>query len=167
MCSSVDLPDPVEKPGERDADRQGDRDARLGIGGGLLAIVAGASFQPQAMAGTQLVYKADRRTAWKFLEHLLKAVPYRIHTILTDNGIEFAEQPRNRNTAWSRQMRLDLICEANNIEHRLTKPIHPKAMITILPEADWNGWLTSSYEDVISLQRPYLAKRMRVRGPVF
>jgi len=53
-------------------------------------------------AVTQLVDKADRRTAWEFLEHLLKAVPYRIHTILTDNpvlsevegGIQFAEQPR-------------------------------------------------------------------------
>ena len=44
-------------------------------------------------AVTQLVDKADRRTAWEFLEHLLKAVPYRIHTILTDNGIQFAEQP--------------------------------------------------------------------------
>ncbi len=42
---------------------------------------------------TQLVNKADRRTAWEFLEHLLKAVPYRIHAILTDNGILFAEQP--------------------------------------------------------------------------
>ncbi|TDX22220.1 integrase-like protein [Rhodovulum visakhapatnamense] len=47
----------------------------------------------------QLVEKADRRTAWEFLERLLEAVPYRIHTILTDNGIQFAEQPRNRNTA--------------------------------------------------------------------
>jgi hypothetical protein len=72
-----------------------------------------------------LVHKADRRTAWEFLEHLLKAVPYRIHKILTDNGIQFAEQPRNRNTAWSRQMRFDMICEANGIEHRLTKPNHP------------------------------------------
>jgi hypothetical protein len=36
-------------------------------------------------AVTQLVDKADRRTAWEFLEYLLKAVPYRIHTILTDN----------------------------------------------------------------------------------
>ncbi|KMK68079.1 integrase family protein [Puniceibacterium sp. IMCC21224] len=44
-------------------------------------------------AVTQLVDKADRKTAWEFLEHLLKAVPYRIHTILTDNGIQFAEQP--------------------------------------------------------------------------
>ncbi len=50
------------------------------------------------------------RTAWEFLELLLKAVPCRIHTILTDNpvlseverGIQFAEQPRNRNTTWSR-----------------------------------------------------------------
>ncbi|WP_245510691.1 integrase core domain-containing protein, partial [Antarcticimicrobium sediminis] len=48
-----------------------------------------------------------------------------IHTILTDNGIQFAEQPRNRNTAYSRQMRFDMICEANGIEHRLTKPNHP------------------------------------------
>jgi transposase InsO family protein len=76
-------------------------------------------------AVTQLVDKADRRTAWEFLEHLLRAVPYRIHTILTDNGIQFAEQPRNRNTAWSRRMRFDMICEANDIEHRLTKPNHP------------------------------------------
>ncbi|SNR53089.1 Integrase core domain-containing protein, partial [Puniceibacterium sediminis] len=76
-------------------------------------------------AVTQLVEKADRKTAWEFLEHLLKAVPYRIHTILTDNGIQFAEQPRNRNTAYSRQMRFDMICEANGIEHRLTKPNHP------------------------------------------
>ena len=67
-------------------------------------------------AVTQLVDKADRRTAWEFLEHLLKAVPYRIHTILTDNGIQFAEQPRNRNTAWSRQMRFDMICEANGCQ---------------------------------------------------
>ena len=40
-------------------------------------------------------------------------------------GIQFAEQPRNRNTAFSRQMRFDMICEANDIEHRLTKPNHP------------------------------------------
>jgi transposase InsO family protein len=76
-------------------------------------------------AVTQLVDKADRRTAWEFLEHLLKAVPYRIHTIPTDNGIQFAEQPRNRNSAWSRQLRFDMICEASYIEHRLTKPNHP------------------------------------------
>lgn len=40
-----------------------------------------------------------RRTAWVFLDRQLKAVPYCIHTILTAHGIQFAEQPRNRNTA--------------------------------------------------------------------
>ena len=76
-------------------------------------------------AVAQLVETADRKTAWEFLELLLDAVPYRIHTILTDNGIQFAEQPRNRNTIISRPMRFDMICEANGIEHRLTKPNHP------------------------------------------
>jgi hypothetical protein len=39
----------------------------------------------------QLVDKAGRQTTWEFMEHLLKAVPYRIHTIMTDNGIQFAD----------------------------------------------------------------------------
>lgn len=77
------------------------------------------------LAVAQLVEKANRKTAWEFLEHLLEAVPYHIHTILTDNGIQFAEQPRNRNSVTFRKMRFDLICEANGIEHRLTKPNHP------------------------------------------
>ncbi len=34
-------------------------------------------------AVTQRIGKADRRTAWEFLEHLLEAAPYKIHTILT------------------------------------------------------------------------------------
>ena len=76
-------------------------------------------------AVAQLVEKADRKTAWEVLERLLEAVPYRIHTILTDNGIQFADQPRNRNTIYSRPMRFDMICEANGIEHRLTKPNRP------------------------------------------
>lgn len=46
-------------------------------------------------------------------------------TVLTDNGIQFAEQLRNRSTAYSRLIRFDMICEANGIEHRLTKPNHP------------------------------------------
>ena len=56
---------------------------------------------------------------------MLETVPYQVHTVLTDNGIQFAEQPRNRNTAYSRPMRFDMICKANGIEHRLTKPNHP------------------------------------------
>ena len=65
-------------------------------------------------------------------------MPYQIHTVLTDRatgtplvretlarGIQFAEQPRNRNTLYSRPMRFDRICAANGIVHRLTRPNHP------------------------------------------
>jgi Integrase core domain len=89
-------------------------------------------------AVAQLVETADRKTAWEFLQHTLEAVPYQVHTILIDRaigtplvretmarGIQFAEQPRNRNTIYSRPMRFDRICEADGIEHRLTKPNHP------------------------------------------
>ncbi|WBO23911.1 SOS response-associated peptidase family protein [Sphingomonas abietis] len=54
-------------------------------------------------------------------------------------------------------------CDANE----MVKPIHPKAMITILREDDWDRWLTGSYEDAVALQRPYPADLMTVRGPVF
>jgi transposase InsO family protein len=76
-------------------------------------------------AVAQLYDEATRPTACQFLEKLLEVVPYRIHTVLTDNGIQFAEQPRNRNTILSRISRFDMICKANDIEHRLTKPNHP------------------------------------------
>jgi transposase InsO family protein len=71
--------------------------------------------------------KADRPTAVRFLEALIAAVPYRLHTVLTDNGIQFADLPRNRDgwTAFYRVHRFDQICRANGIEHRLTKPNHP------------------------------------------
>lgn len=54
-------------------------------------------------------------------------------------------------------------CDPNE----LVAPIHPKAMITILDPADVDTWLRGSYDDVVVLQRPYDASKMRVRGPVF
>jgi hypothetical protein len=38
-------------------------------------------------AFVELQEKADRRSAMQFLEALIEAVPYRLHTVLTDNGI--------------------------------------------------------------------------------
>ena len=69
--------------------------------------------------------KANREIAWEFPEHLLEAAPYRIHMKLTDNGIQFAEQARNRDSITVHKMRFDMICKANGIERRLTKPNHP------------------------------------------
>lgn len=74
----------------------------------------------------QLNAKADRPTAIASLEALIEAVPYDLHTILTDNGIQFTHLPKNRDgwTARYRGHRLDLICRDHGIEHRLAKP-HP------------------------------------------
>jgi transposase-like protein len=78
-------------------------------------------------AYAELHEKANRQTASGFLKALIKAVPYKIHTVLTDNGIQFADLPKNRMgpTALWRGHMFDLVCGANGIEHRLTKPNHP------------------------------------------
>ena len=47
-------------------------------------------------AYAELHGKANRRTAIDFLKALIKAVPYKIHTVLTDNGIQFTDLPKNR-----------------------------------------------------------------------
>lgn len=78
-------------------------------------------------AFVQLVECATTRTASDFLEALVAAVPYEIHTVLTDNGIQFADIPKNRNgpTARFRGHPFDRACWRHGIEHRLTKPKHP------------------------------------------
>ncbi len=98
--------------------------AEVQTGEGKLYLFVGID-RTSKIAVTHLVDKADGKTAGEFPEQLLAAVPYRVHKVLTDNGIQFKEQSRNRNTAYSRQLRFDMICEANGIEHRLTKPNHP------------------------------------------
>lgn len=45
---------------------------------------------------TKLSPKATMDAAKTFLEDLVKAVPYTIHTLLTHNGIQFADTPKNR-----------------------------------------------------------------------
>ena len=47
-------------------------------------------------AFAQLHEKANRHTATAFLKALIAVVPYKIHTILTDNGIQFCDLPKNR-----------------------------------------------------------------------
>jgi transposase InsO family protein len=78
-------------------------------------------------AFVELHPKANRKTATGFLDALVEAVPYAIHTVLTDNGLQFADLPKNRGgpTAQWRGHPFDRACERHGIEHRLTKPYHP------------------------------------------
>ena len=78
-------------------------------------------------AFAQLVAKANRVTASAFLVALIEAVPYKIHTVLTDNGIQFRYPPRYANGPTARYMThmFEMRCRDNDIEHRFTKINHP------------------------------------------
>ena len=63
-----------------------------------------------------------------FLRGVVEAFPYAIHSVLTDNGMAFADLPKNRNGPTRRYLGphiFDRVCNENGIEHRLTKPYHP------------------------------------------
>ena len=79
------------------------------------------------LAFAKLEEKANIYTASDFLRALIEAVPYHIHTVLTDNGVQFCDAPKNRSgpTATWRVHRFDRVCREHGIEHRLTKPNHP------------------------------------------
>jgi transposase InsO family protein len=84
----------------------------------------------------ELHEKATRRAAADFLTALIRAVPYKIHTVLTDNGTHFTEPSGNcwRPAEIRAKLERDevflahafeLACAQNNVDHRLTKPKHP------------------------------------------
>ena len=77
----------------------------------------------------RLEEKATRAIACQFLRELIEVVAYQIHTVLTDNGIQFRHPPRYRDGPAARLAGhlFDRVCAANDIEHRLTKPNHPKS----------------------------------------
>ncbi len=66
--------------------------------------------------------KASKMEAARFLRDLIEALPYKIHTVLTDNGIQFTNHKSDRCTF---PHIFDRVCEDNDIEHRLSKVNHP------------------------------------------
>jgi transposase InsO family protein len=78
-------------------------------------------------AVVQLVGKTGRTSASAFLMRVIAAVPYKIHTVLTDNGVQFTFPPRYADGPTARYMThmFDMRCQENGIEHRLTKIKHP------------------------------------------
>lgn len=87
-------------------------------------------------AFAELHERATRRIAADFLHRLVVCVPYKVHTVLTDNGTHFTT-PGNERSAASEIKRaiehgelfrahsFELACARENINHRLTKPNHP------------------------------------------
>jgi transposase InsO family protein len=65
-----------------------------------------------------------------FLREVVAAFPYAIHTVLTDNGMAFADLPKNRGRhpeieAIFGGHIFDRVCAEHGITHKLTKPYHP------------------------------------------
>lgn len=73
-------------------------------------------------AFAELHERMTRPIAVEFLRRLIVVVLYKIHTLLTDNGIQFANRESDR---YAFPLLFDRICAKHGIEHRLTKPNHP------------------------------------------
>src|SRR5215213_3526382 len=73
-------------------------------------------------AYAELHAKAGKMVAAQFLRNLMAATPYTIHTILTDNGIQFTNRTCDR---YAFEHIFDRVCREHGIEHRLTKVKHP------------------------------------------
>ena len=74
------------------------------------------------MRYTEIHPQATKPVAAAFLEHLIKVVPYKIHIVLTDNGVQFTSRPGQ--DTWRVHI-FERVCQAHSIEHRLTKVNHP------------------------------------------
>ncbi|NEI52866.1 IS481 family transposase [Rhizobium leguminosarum] len=87
-------------------------------------------------AFVELHEKATTAISREFLLRVIAAVPYKIHTVLTDNGIQFTtpgaggsavplikEAIANGERFWAHAF--EYTCATSDIEHRTTKPKHP------------------------------------------
>ena len=98
-----------------------------------------------------------------FLRGVIRAFPYKIHTVLTDNGMAFADLPENRNKPIRAFLGMHIfgrVCNENGIVHKLTKPYHPwtngqaERMNRTIKEATIKA---SHYPDLESLKAHVLA----------
>jgi transposase InsO family protein len=64
----------------------------------------------------------------KFMTNCLEFFPFGITHVLTDNGLEFTNRliKSKKGSLCTKPSKLDVVCENNNIDHRLTKPATPK-----------------------------------------
>ncbi len=73
---------------------------------------------------------AGKMNAAAFLQEAVAAFPYKIHAVLTDNGMAFADLPKNRGrnpetTALFGGHIFNRICKEHGIQHKFAKPYHP------------------------------------------
>jgi Integrase core domain len=73
-------------------------------------------------AYAELHPEAIKTVAAQFLRNLIAMVPYKLHTVLTDNGIQFTNRKQDKYAFTHIFAR---VCKEHAIAHRLTKTNHP------------------------------------------
>ena len=74
--------------------------------------------------------EAGKMIAAQFPRNLIAAVPYAIHTVLTDNGIQFPNMAHHK---YAFHPIFGRVCDEHGIEHRLTRIKHPRTNGQSLP----------------------------------
>jgi transposase-like protein len=120
-------------------------------------------------AYAELHKSQTKMIAAEFLRNLIKAVPYKIHKVLTDNGIQFTNHDHHKNAFTHIFGR---VCNEHQIEHRKTKIKHPwtngqvERMNRTLKEATVNNFHYASHDELKHHLHAYLmaynfAKRLK------
>jgi Integrase core domain len=78
--------------------------------------------RPCKFAYAELHPEAIKTVAAQFLCNLIAAIPYKIHAILMNNGIQFTNGHQDKHAF---QHIFGRVCQEHGIEHRLTKTNHP------------------------------------------
>jgi transposase InsO family protein len=105
--------------------------------------------------------KATKLVAAGFLKALLMAVPYRIHTVLTDNGVQFVQHDKKAEGGSVAHV-FGRTCAERGVEHRLTKPYHPwtngqaERMVGTIKEATVRAFHYASIDDLRRHVRDWL-----------
>jgi transposase InsO family protein len=122
--------------------------------------------------------KATKLVAAGFLKALVKTVPYKIHTVLTDNGVQFVQHDKRTDRGFVDHI-FGAVCAENDIEHRQTKPYHPwtngqaERMVRTIKEATVKSFHYVSITDLRRHVRDWLLaynyakqlKALRFRTP--
>jgi transposase-like protein len=74
------------------------------------------------LAFAELHPHATQTVAVDFLRRVLAKIPYKIHKLLTDNGIQFRNLPHHLHVG---RHPVGQLCDEWGIEQRFTKPAHP------------------------------------------
>ena len=123
--------------------------------------------------------RTDEFVAAGFLKALANAVPYRIHTVLTDNGVQFVQHDRKAEGGFVPHV-FGAVCAGKGIEHRLTRPYHPwtngqaERMVRTIKDATVRAFHYATIDDLRRHVRDWLLaynyakqlKALRFKTPI-